>query len=820
MIEEASDNGFLTSSGRFVSRLGLDVRSGRLLADSFVLGMMAEIIVVVASFQLQHSPYRMAAPLIHPPNEYNDLVCQSLASSFKHDGGVYSQPIEVLELYKGYVSAKNQMAWCLANSIASSRMRQLHCIVQHLASRVSLGLNIPSEELTVDTLEPLSHGSVTLIRLLLTWTFHDQIFKSVKTKGPMSSPDMVLIEKRGVLSDATLKSVFRSVSDVIKPELQHIETTTYIVSHISVKYPICKWNITELFQQVNMQALVVLDTDDSRRLTLFCQSKIWDSFTLAIEKQLPGAGNCTPRKGSQRGDIVCGEITIPSKKMFKEFRKHIKHSITDPSVVIVLHPAESADVVCIRSALSKHWQDFFLGSRSKWKHQGSVHMDHIVFNNVPCRDASLVQDCSGLGMKILTSICNGYRGTPVLKVINPSDPSKVDELKVKTCRTAWAMCPETSTNGANSSVLLPRHSLVEGLGILNVQAHPVYAVAAKVMFFSAKQDLASMENVTLLPQGAHWLKLALTCMGFDELDWLGENVDYKSMAEALSLRKRLRATLKALDSSDVDLPYHLFKLFSSLPPANELSKDFNRPEIIIEQPPTVHVPTSFYTEGVGPRGVEETNDLEITKVEVLTRLREMSKTKGGGDKSYQDGGNKLKYACIRCGVRSTWKKCLKHMASSKGCKMFVWETIGDIEKEFNDLQPKPYVATDCSELYGCLGGCGYEFPSWRLCLDHMRSIGACYQNLIELQFRENKQSGLWKIPLAQRIGETALRATKKGVYQCPHCGSRMSWEAIVDHLDHHPICNIAVDDNMPSRNDDDWLDSALVEDGLQERCRL
>eukprot|EP00474_Spongospora_subterranea_P002595 CRZ03053.1 hypothetical protein [Spongospora subterranea] len=137
----------------------------------------------------------------------------------------------------------------------------------------------------------------------------------------------------------------------------------------------------------------------------------------------------------------------------------------------------------------------------------------------------------------------------------------------------------------------------------------------------------------------------------------------------------------------------------------------------------------------------------------------MSKTKGGGDKSYQDGGNKLKYACIRCGVRSTWKKCLKHMASSKGCKMFVWETIGDIEKEFNDLQvnalwldchrdcelifcqPKPYVATDCSELYGCLGGCGYEFPSWRLCLDHMRSIGACYQNLIELQFRENKQSG-------------------------------------------------------------------------------
>ncbi|KMS64957.1 hypothetical protein BVRB_040900 [Beta vulgaris subsp. vulgaris] len=90
---------------------------------------------------------------------------------------------------------------------------------------------------------------------------------------------------------------------------------------------------------------------------------------------------------------------------------------------------------------------------------------------------------------------------------------------------------------------MPRNSLLDGLvlfaalfcsiepsysvgvGFLNLNQHPVFAIASNILFFSAGRDMARVEGVTILPQGQEWLCLALHCVGIECAHWLGRKID-------------------------------------------------------------------------------------------------------------------------------------------------------------------------------------------------------------------------------------------------------------------------------------------------------
>lgn len=99
--------------------------------------VMAEAIVVVATFQLAHNPYRMAIPLLQTPEEYNDIVCSTMLSAHHHDQGMFSEPCALMQLYKSWLGSHSRDQWARTNCVASTRMRQLDTIVRHLTERVS-----------------------------------------------------------------------------------------------------------------------------------------------------------------------------------------------------------------------------------------------------------------------------------------------------------------------------------------------------------------------------------------------------------------------------------------------------------------------------------------------------------------------------------------------------------------------------------------------------------------------------------------------------------------------------------------------------------
>ncbi|CEP01768.1 RNA helicase [Plasmodiophora brassicae] len=816
MIQAASDDGNLTVSGRFVSRLGVDIRCGRLLADSFVLGVMAEAIVVVATFQLAHNPYRMAIPLLQTPEEYNDIVCSTMLSAHHHDQGMFSEPCALMQLYKSWLGSHSRDQWARTNCVASTRMRQLDTIVRHLTERVSKSLAIPVDAIQLDPNEPLQPGVLLFIRLLLTWTFHDQAIRAKRTKGPLTTPNSVMVD-RDALAPADVRRAFRSVNTILNADLERIESATFTVSHCDVSR--CRPAFTDkCMADLKIQFVIVLGTESDRTFWVICCKELWPAFNASIAKELSGAGNLKQLPSSHlTAQHITAELTIPTVRQHKEFRKHLKSAVTQPSMIITLQKSQAAHVVCTRCCPTETMSAHIFGAKSKWHRSQSTHVERITFNDVPTQGVPVVQDCTGLGPKILTSIMHGYRGEPALKITSVDDPNRVIEARATVCRTSWELCSDLSESGSSASANVPRHSLLEGLGILNLKRHPVFAVASGVMFFGSNQKSIRVEGVTVLPQGETWLHLALLLIGIDTKSWLGARVQQPARQAAMRLHDRLAPAMRGLDTTDADLPYDIFSFFndSTDPMARDAVTD--NPAEPIPQPtrPVVHVPTEFMGDQRGP---EDTNDLDITDVSVLTRLRDMAKGKGCGHKSHKDGGNKLKYACLRCGARSTWKKCLIHMSTKSSCKAFIAAVIQDIEKELADANapaPAPDVSS-ATEVYQCLA-CGRQAPSWDTCLEHIRGSAACFQAIVQLQFQEQDE---WTVPLAARIGQECLRSSRDpSAFQCPGCAKLMPWDDLQDHIEYDPSCRNVCEESFDP-DPSDWMSATLVVDGLRERCRI
>ena len=100
MLTEPSDDGDLTDTGQMAASLPVDLKLSRMIALSVSLGVVPEAIVMAGAMTMARLPFRIASPLVHKdPDEYNQIVRDSMAGKYHFDAGCYSDPIMMVNVY-------------------------------------------------------------------------------------------------------------------------------------------------------------------------------------------------------------------------------------------------------------------------------------------------------------------------------------------------------------------------------------------------------------------------------------------------------------------------------------------------------------------------------------------------------------------------------------------------------------------------------------------------------------------------------------------------------------------------------------------------
>ena len=198
-ISQPNDNGEITSLGRLVVKLGIDLKLGSLIGLGIKFGVAAESIELAAILSFPKAPWAISSPMYHDTATFNELgefmfvlffrclfstpklnliflsVSETFASRCYYDAGVYSEPMAVSNLLFDYKSQNNRDEFCRANYLSILRMRQLSSTVKSLKNRVAESLGIRSSEV-LDMNTPFydMHGSkLAILRIIQVWLFHD-----------------------------------------------------------------------------------------------------------------------------------------------------------------------------------------------------------------------------------------------------------------------------------------------------------------------------------------------------------------------------------------------------------------------------------------------------------------------------------------------------------------------------------------------------------------------------------------------------------------------------------------------------------------------
>uniref|UniRef100_A0A7S3JYC1 Uncharacterized protein n=1 Tax=Aureoumbra lagunensis TaxID=44058 RepID=A0A7S3JYC1_9STRA len=208
LLNKPSDEGIPTAMGTFVSTLGVDLSLGRLVGIGAQIGILDDAITLAAILSQSQSPWRIASPLVHnDPNEYNAIATTTFASRLYFDGGIRSEPIAIMRLLEKYAMIPNDKKrhFIHSNGLAASRLHQLVTHCHHLKMRVQAALNLQNgddENLFLSKIQKKSNSydiitdkrRLNRLRLLLTWTARDSIFKldNIISSGTISEHNSTL----------------------------------------------------------------------------------------------------------------------------------------------------------------------------------------------------------------------------------------------------------------------------------------------------------------------------------------------------------------------------------------------------------------------------------------------------------------------------------------------------------------------------------------------------------------------------------------------------------------------------------------------------
>lgn len=170
----------LTPAGELAAALPVDLRLSRLVMYGAAVGVLDDAVVIAAALSQPASPWIMPMPL---PQLYADaadflvLIRKALLGRQHFDCGEYSEPIALLKVVKEWrdlQTVSDRTLFCATYSLSSSRLRQLDEYAKSLASRVRSCCHEAASD-KMDASGTGEHDNSTILRLLLSWVFWDQV---------------------------------------------------------------------------------------------------------------------------------------------------------------------------------------------------------------------------------------------------------------------------------------------------------------------------------------------------------------------------------------------------------------------------------------------------------------------------------------------------------------------------------------------------------------------------------------------------------------------------------------------------------------------
>jgi len=177
-ITEASDKFDVTSLGRFVVAMGIDLAIAAMVGFGIRFGLLPETIEMAAILSFPKSPWLLPNAILQDPECFNDIMSKTYVSKAKFDSELYSEPFCIMNLLYDFDRCKNKNAFCRNNSIsypricrlASTRNNLVQRVAQHLGKEAnSLSIRRPPREMDISKLLAL--------RVVQIWIFSDGIVK-------------------------------------------------------------------------------------------------------------------------------------------------------------------------------------------------------------------------------------------------------------------------------------------------------------------------------------------------------------------------------------------------------------------------------------------------------------------------------------------------------------------------------------------------------------------------------------------------------------------------------------------------------------------
>jgi HrpA-like RNA helicase len=146
LLTAPNDDGELTGLGSFISKLGLDIRLGRLIGLGAMFGCLPECIAMACMLSATKSPFRIATELTQKdPRDYSETVNAIMHARHRLDCGVLSEPIMYINLLYLYRTSSSKHLFCTTYGLAHIRMKQLNNSYTHLLTRVNEALWKPNK---------------------------------------------------------------------------------------------------------------------------------------------------------------------------------------------------------------------------------------------------------------------------------------------------------------------------------------------------------------------------------------------------------------------------------------------------------------------------------------------------------------------------------------------------------------------------------------------------------------------------------------------------------------------------------------------------
>jgi Helicase conserved C-terminal domain len=214
-LTDATDQADITSLGSFVSSLGVDLSLGSFIGMGIQFGVAAEAIEMAAMMALPKTPFQIASPLWLSTKKFNDIAPKIYISKSSLDGGLYSEPMALMNAIWDYIATSKKSSWYHKNRFAAKRWQQVVSSRNSLRNRVANFLGIDETKLQVQ-LPPrdMPPAKVAILRILCVWVFSDSIAECAPSKLEVNHDGSVAVTIKSSSTQKLDEKYLKQILDV------------------------------------------------------------------------------------------------------------------------------------------------------------------------------------------------------------------------------------------------------------------------------------------------------------------------------------------------------------------------------------------------------------------------------------------------------------------------------------------------------------------------------------------------------------------------------------------------------------------------------